>query len=129
VYASPVVHAFGLGAFAGTLDALREQTADMRLKVVKIQSVVRGSLVTAEALPTVGPKVVHTFFLRLQQSHWRLLYDTMTAAGVQQYAQTQKQRGINPNANDVAPGAVRAGDAAINAYRSAALSLVRGSAR
>lgn len=125
LYTGPVVDAVGLSNFAGMLAAQRSATVNVRLNVLSIQTVAGGTLVTAEALPKTGAKVEHSFFLRRQENGWRLLYDTLAAAGIRQYVQDQTQRGINPNAPAPSGRAVRAGDQALNTYRQSSLSRVR----
>lgn len=125
LYSGPVVDAVGLLNFAGMLAAQRAATANARLNVLAIKTVAGGTLVTAEALPKTGAKVEHSFFLRRQENGWRLLYDTLAAAGIRPYVQDQTQRGINPSAPAPSARAVRAGDQALDRYRKAALSRLR----
>lgn len=124
LYTSQVVNEIGLANFAGMVAAQRPLIKDSRLSVTAIENVARDRLVSAEALPTVGAKTEHSFFLRNQGSGWRVLYDTLTAAGIQQYAQDQVQRGIDPSA-PATVRAIRAGDIALNTYRQSSLSRVR----
>lgn len=124
LYTSQVVNDVGLPTFAGGLAALRPSLRETRLNVTGVQRVAEGHLVSAEALPKIGAKTEHSFFLRNQGSGWRILYDTLTAAGIQQYAQDQVQRGIDSSAPPSAR-AIKAGDSALSTYRQSSLSRVR----
>lgn len=128
LYATQVVDVVGLANFAGTLAAQRPLIRHSRLNVVHVEYVSNGSLITAEALPTTGPKTEHSFFLRKQEDRWRVLYDTFTATAVQQFVTDQTQRSLNVKAPPSTP-AVRAGDRALTAYRHSALSLIRDARR
>jgi hypothetical protein len=129
IYSPSVIDAVGVTDFAGTLAAQRPLVNDSRLNVIAIDDAFGGNVIRAEELPKVGPKTEHSFFVRRQQNRWRLLYDTLTAAGIQQYVQNQVQRGIDINAGEPSGRAIRAGDDALRAYRRSSLSLIRRGVR
>lgn len=129
LYAPSVIEAVGLDDFAGMLSAQRATVSNMRLNVIGYDSVGDGRLVTAEALPPIGPKVVHSFYVRRQDDRWRVVYDTLAGAAIGPYVQTQTQRGINPNARQLSTRAIRAGDIAAAVYRRASLSFGRPAQR
>ena len=125
LYEPRVVSAVGIAAFAGMLSDQRAASADTRLNILRVEDVAEGRLVTAEAVPKVGAKTRHSFFLRRARgegpARWRIVYDTLSAAGIQSYVQTQTQRSIDPTS---VPGrkAIAAGDQAAATYRQAALT-------
>lgn len=131
LYDPKVVSAVGLGTFAGMLNQQRVPALATQLKVLRIEHVAGGQLVTAEAVPTAGPKISHSFFLKRPETErrgpWRIVYDTLSAAAIGAYVQDQTQRSIDPA---VTPGrkALSAGDAATAAYREAALGSPKGAA-
>jgi hypothetical protein len=129
LYAPRVVAAIGLSTFAGLLAKERDTARAARLNIIGIETVAGGRLVTAEMLPTVGAKVVHTFFLRRPMKRWRIMYDTVLAQAIRSYVQGLVQRGIDRYAARPSVRAVRAGNRAIEAYRRSSPSLVRGTAR
>jgi hypothetical protein len=129
IYSANVIDAVGVTNFAGTLAAQRPLINDSRLHVIAIDDAFGGNVIRAEALPKVGTKTEHSFFVRRQQNRWRLLYDTLTAAAIQQYVQNQVQRGIDINADEPSSRAIRAGDSALRAYRRSSLSLIRRGVR
>lgn len=125
LYEPRVVSAVGIATFAGMLDDQRATAKDARLNVLRVNEVAGGRLIRAETVPKVGAKARHSFFLRRvgteQPDRWRIVYDTLSAAGIQSYVQSQTQRAIDPSS---APGrtALSAADRAVETYRRASLA-------
>ena len=125
LYEPRVVSAVGIATFAGMLADQRATYAETRLNILRVEDAANGRLVSAEAVPKVGLKTRHSFFLRRAGNtgagRWRILYDTLSAAGIQSFVQTQIQRSVDPAA---VPGrkAIAAGDQAAATYRNASLS-------
>lgn len=132
LYEPKVVAAVGLASFAGMLNEQRGTSAEARLNVLRVEDVADSRLVSAEAVPKVGPKTRHSFFLRRvprrRPARWRIVYDTLSAGAIQAYVQNQTQRAIDPSAPP-ARKAVVAGDQAAATYRAASLGAARSADR
>jgi hypothetical protein len=125
LYEPRVVSGVGIATFSGMLNDQRAVSADARLNVLSVDEGAGGQIVGAEVVPKAGAKTRHSFFLRrvgtAQPVRYRIVYDTLSAAGVPAYVQSKTQRSIDPTA---VPGrkALAAGDRAAELYREVALA-------
>lgn len=124
-YDERVVREVGIGTFAGMLANQQATLASTRLNPLTIENIAGGKLIVVESLPKVGAKTRYSFFLRKRQGEWRIVYDTLSANGLQSFVQQSVQRGIDPSAERPAARSTKAGDDAVQIYRAVALRLLR----
>jgi hypothetical protein len=120
-YDVDVVEAVGDADLGGAWALQQFLTSSNRLHIVDVKPAAGGTSVVAEGIPSSGPKLRWSFFLRPEDGQWKIVYDTFTASALGYFVETEVQRGIDPSPTEPSPEALAAADRAVARYRAAAL--------
>jgi hypothetical protein len=124
LYSQDVTKPLGPGRFGGMMVTQQGNVAALRLNVVNVEKISRGTAVFAETIPAVGPKTNVTFFLMRHGGRWQIVYDSFSAVAFGSFVQDQVQGRIAPGATQPAARAVQAGLEAAARFRQIALAFL-----
>lgn len=116
-YDERVLDALSTPTVIGALEMQQLSLAATTPKVVSTERTPLGELVVVNALSKGKPVGRYSFLLGKSGGAWKVRYDTLLGDALPGYVQARVQRRIDPNADELSPRAIAAGERVSTTYR------------